>query len=242
MLSPGSQVCFDGAIWQVEALVGHCARLRAANGTPAVIGLLELISASDYRLVGPSGAVEEAPPPLSAALAFLPEAEAERVASYAATLRLMECGHPSGFAGLDPAGCDARFDPSRTTLAGRVRLMATLSGRGEATLWRDLARLRADGIVGLVRKSLLRPASPTTGIDPRYLDVLVAVLDELVSESNPTGQQIRRLVHARLLDTHGEAAVPEPGKSRFYELVAEVGRGRFVFGAAKCVVRLKTDS
>lgn len=232
VLTPGSRVCFDGALWQLEALVGTCARLRGADGTLAVIGVVQLVNAAGYRLVGPDGVVE-ALPPVNAAMVFVPDAERERVAAYAGKLRMMEFGHPLGVTGAGSAGPDARFDPASTTLSDRVQLMAGLLGLGESTLWRDLAKLRADGVAGLVRKPLLGSVGPTAGVDPRYVEALIGVLDELVAESNPTGQRIRRLVHARLVEVHGDGVVSEPGKSRFYELLAEVGRGRFVFGAAK---------
>ena len=79
-----------------------------------------------------------------------------------------------------------------------------------------------------------RRADPLGGADPRWLAVCREMIGEHTDGSTPTKALVLERVTARLAASFGEGVVPPPARTKAYEILAELARGRNTFtGSAK---------
>ena len=131
-----------------------------------------------------------------------------------------------------------RANPAPSTLpASRYGTLPSQGGQigvGERTLRRWAADFGALGEVGLVDGRRDRRSDPLAGVDLRWLTTCREIIAEHTDASTPTKAMILERVQARLAATHGEGAVPTPGRTKAYEVLTELARGRNTFtGSAK---------
>lgn len=221
-LTIGSRVIYDGEIGTVVALVGDRVTLQEQrSGRALSIGIAALLAAPGGGLIDPAGVV-----PVGAvgpALASLTDAEMTAVCERAAHLREVLTGYRSGSAEQAlPGEPRAAYRPG-TPLMARYRAKAAELGVGVTSLRRWASAFERDGEAGLIDARHLRASEPLHGIDPRWLDVLRAVLDEHVGASRPTHELLLDRVDARAVEQHGLDVIPKRWKAK--QAVRELTRG-----------------
>ena len=105
----------------------------------------------------------------------------------------------------------------------RYRAKAAELGVGVTSLRRWASAFEPDGEAGLIDARHQRASEPLRGIDPRWLDVLRAVLDEHVGASRPTQELLLDRVDARAVEQHGSEVIPKRWKAK--QAVRELARG-----------------
>ncbi|WP_018214862.1 hypothetical protein [Salinispora vitiensis] len=93
-------------------------------------------------------------------------------------------------------------------------------------------RRPAQGLWGLVDQRATKTNDIAGRADPRLVAAIRAELDAQTHASTGTRERLMRRVVAALTAEHGEGAVPVPGRSAFYELIAALSVGRHSFGSA----------
>jgi transposase InsO family protein len=185
--------------------VGIASLLAAPGG-----GLIDLAVVGSVDAVGP-------------ALARLTADELAVVCERAAHVREVLTGYRSG------SSQDALPDEPRacylpgTRLMDRYRAKTEELGIGERTLRRWVRLFERDGEAGLIDGRQQRASEPLRGVDPRWLDVLRAVLDEHVGASRPTQELLLDRVDARAVEQHGPGVLPKRWKAK--QAVREIARG-----------------
>ena len=212
-LTIGSRVIYDGEVGTVIAMAGDRVTVQRASGGALSVGIASLLAAPgstrlDGAVVLPVGAV-------GPALASLTDSEMKTVCERAAHLREVLTGYRSGSPEHAlPGEPGAAYQPG-TALMERYRAKATELGVGVTTLRRWVHSFEADGEAGLIDARHQRAREPLRGIDPRWLDVLRAVLDEHVGASRPTQELLLDRVDARAVEQHGGSdVVPKRWKAK----------------------------
>ena len=145
------------------------------------------------------------------------------VCERAAHLREVLTGHRSGSAEHALPGEPRPAYRPGAPLMERYSAKAAELGVGLTTLRRWVHAFEADGEAGLIDGRHQRSSEPLRGIDPRWLDVLRAVLDEHVGASRPPQELLLDRVDARALERHGSEVIPKRWKAK--EAVRELVRG-----------------
>jgi transposase InsO family protein len=230
----GSRVCWDGdRVWVVE-LSGTTALLRDSRGGYTSVALLDLLTAqpSPARTGGDAAANAGGDDEFYAdLLAVDDDGDATERARH---VREMLTGYCSGSADAAAEGEPRpEYDPRRSK-GSRYEAKAAELGVGVSTVRGWAACYAAAGEAGLVdgRKTRMRPV--LAGLDTRWVAMARAVIDEHTDASTPTKKIILVRVAARLERDHGPGVVPLPGRTRGYEALGELSRGRNAFtGSAK---------
>lgn len=229
-LGMGSEVVWEGERRQVVEFNGTTALLRGRDGGFTSVTVTALLEA--HAPPGSRDADEEdaAYGQLLALKSGLDPAVSER----AAHVREVITGYRSGSEELAGDGEPReQFDPSRPK-GERYQAKATELGVGVATVRGWVARYQRAGPAGLVDGRRAKAQPPLAGLDPRWLDTARAVIEEQVGQATPSKSVIIQRVAARLERDHGPDVVALPGKTRAYEALGELGRGRNTFaGSAK---------
>lgn len=225
----GTSLTRDGERWEVVEFNGTTAMLRGRRGF-STVAVSELLNT--FSLPAPADAADS-DEGYAQLLAVESGADAE-VAERAAHVREMLTGYRSGSSDLAGEGEPRdQFDP-RLPKGDRYQAKAAELGVGVTTVRVWAARYEMAGEAGLVDGRRTKTQPPLAGVDPRWLDACRAVIDEHVGESTPTKSVIIARVAARVSREHGDGTVPAPGKTRAYEALDELSRGRNTFtGSAK---------
>ena len=220
-LTIGSRVIYDGEVWTVIAIAGDRVTVQQQARGGAVGPARIAAGPAEQQLVDATVAV-----PVGAvgpALASLTGGEMTAVCERAAHLREVLTGYRSGSpAHALPGEPRAAYAPG-VQLMERYRAKAAELGVGVTTLRRWTSAFEAEGEAGLIDARHQRASDPLRGIDPRWLDVLRAVLDEHVGASRPTQELLLDRVNARAVEQHGPDVVPKRWKAK--QAVRELTRG-----------------
>ena len=221
-LTIGSRVIYDGEVCTVMALAGDRVTVQQQRSGRALSVRIALLLCGpgggliDPAVTGPLGAV-------GPALAGLTDAEMTAVCERAAHLRELLTGYRSGCAEHAlPGEPRAAYRPG-TALMDRYRAKAAELGVGVTSVRRWASAFELDGEAGLIDARNQRASEPLRGIDPRWLDVLRAVLDEHVGASRPTQALLLDRVDARAVEQHGAEVIPQRWKAK--QAVRELTRG-----------------
>jgi hypothetical protein len=132
------------------------------------------------------------------------------------------------------------YGPS-TLLNTRYALKAAELGVSEISVRRWVRAFRAHGEAGLVGRG--RTSAGLMGnVDARWLDACRTVLAEQVESSTKTKSMILRTVTARLEQQFGPGVVPIPGKTRAYEVLGELSKGRSMWSNSNSLAREVRES
>jgi hypothetical protein len=206
-LTIGSRVIYDGTVCAVIAIAGDRATAQPqVSGRAMSVRIASLLAAPgstplDATLAVPVGAV-------GPALARLSDGEMTAVCERSAHLREMLPGYPAGSVERALPGEPRAAYAAGVSLMERYRAKAAELGVGVTSLRRSTSAFEAEGQAGLIDARHQRASGPLRGIDPRWLDVLRAVLDEHVGASRPTQELLLDRVNARASSSTG------PGWSR----------------------------
>ncbi|MGW6062621.1 Mu transposase C-terminal domain-containing protein [Streptomyces sp. NPDC055189] len=216
----GAHVVFDGAAWQVAALVGQTVRLVDEAGTTASVLGAHLCADPGFRVL--SDRVRPEVPQWGLFEAVGVQAR-ERALAWQRHIREVESGLPDGPGGT--GGPRARFDPKRWSLAEREQAKAKeLTGLGwrqvsVATVRRMRARYRQQGLLGLVDGRARRACSRTGRSDERVVAAVLEALRRQRGRSKGTLRGLRLLTGQVLEELHGAGVVAVPPESTFNRLV-----------------------
>jgi transposase InsO family protein len=221
-LTIGSRVIYDGEVYTVIAIAGDRVTVQQqVSGRALSVRIASLLAAPDSKLLDATVAVSVGA--VGPALASLTDGEMTVVCERAAHLREMLTGYRSG--SLEralPGEPRAAYAPG-VSLMERYRAKAAELGVGVTSLRRWTSAFEAEGEAGLIDARHQRASDPLRGIDPRWLDVLLAVLDEHVGASRPTQELLLDRVNARAVEQHGDGVVPKRWKAM--QAMRELTRG-----------------
>lgn len=212
---------------------GTTVRLRSASGAVSVVLVSFLLAAPDFALVKAAPARARVEP--FGLLDGLPEEVVARAREWERHVVEVETGlSPNAPSGAVPR---AGYDPATTTVKDRdLAKAAELSSQGRPVSARTVMRMRVryaeQGLLGLVDQRALRPTTVVGRADPRLVAAVRVELDAQTQASTGTRDRLMRRVVAAVEAEHGPGAVPVPGRTTFYELVAALSTGRHSFGAA----------
>ena len=229
-LGLGTWLEHDGDTWRVVAMDGVGVLLQDRRGRERQV-LMEYLVA--HPSTSPATAAvrgpEEAVGPALDAAGPLGDLE-ERVGH----VREVLSGYRSGHAELAlPGEPRPAYGPGRP-LMERYQAKAAEIGIGERTLRRWAAHYGTGGEMALLDERGERRADPLGGVDPRWLAVCREMIGEHTDASTPTKALVLERVTARLAASFGEGVVPPPARTKAYEILAELARGRNTFtGSAK---------
>ncbi len=229
-LGLGTWLEHDGDTWRVVAMDGVGVLLQNRRGRERQV-LMEYLVA--HPSTSPATAAvrgpEEAVGPALDAAGPLGDLE-ERVGH----VREVLSGYRSGHAELAlPGEPRPAYGPGRP-LMERYQAKAAEIGIGERTLRRWAADYGTGGEMALLDERGERRADPLGGVDPRWLAVCREMIGEHTDASTPTKALVLERVTARLAASFGEGVVPPPARTKAYEILAELARGRNTFtGSAK---------
>ncbi len=228
----GSRVVCDGEVCDVVALDGDQLVLCDPRGRAARIRVVDLVDprVEGLRLLGAESA--EPVEPAGVVLATADEGELEAARERAGDLREVLTGFRSGSQELArPGEPRAKYVPE-VPLMQRYAAKAEELGVSVRTLRRWAARFSEEGEAGLVfERRGIRPGV-FTGVDPRWREMCLAVLDDQVDTSNVTKALTLRWVEARLEREFGAGSVPVLSGAVAYRALDELARGRGAFGAS----------
>ena len=220
-LTIGSRVIYDGEVCTVIAIAGDWVTVQQqVSGRALSVRIASLLAAPNSTLLDATVAV-----PVGAvgpALASLSDGEMTAVCERAAHLREMLTGYRSGSVRALPGEPRAAYAPG-VSLMERYRAKAAELGVGVTSLRRWTSAFEAEGEAGLIDARHHRASDPLRGIDPRWLDVLRAVLDEHVGASRPTQELLLDRVNARAVQQHGTGVIPKRWKAK--QAIRELTRG-----------------
>ena len=212
-LTIGSRVIYDGEVCTVIAIAGDRVTVQQqSSGRALSVRIASLLAASGSELL--DSMVTVPVDGVGPALASLADSEMRTVCERAAHLREMLTGYRSGTSEHAlPGEPRAAYAPG-VPLMGRYRAKAAELGVGVTSLRRWTSAFEVDGEAGLIDARHQRLSDPLRGIDPRWLDVLRAVLDEHVGASRPTQELLVDRVNARAVEEHGTGVVPKRWKAK----------------------------
>lgn len=226
-LAVGTWLNHDGELLRVVGLDGVGVLLRDRRGRERQILLEYLLTHPSTSPVAESAeAHQEALGPLLDA-AGSPELE-ERERHVREVLTGYQSGHPETARPGEPR---PGFGPGRSLMA-RYEEKAAELGVGVRTLRRWVADFAAGGEAGLLDGRAERRSDPIGDVDCRWLAACREVLLEHTEASTPTKALILERVVARLAQSFGDDAVPAPGRTKAYEVLAELSRGRNTFAGS----------
>jgi transposase InsO family protein len=233
-LGVGSRLLFDGEPMQVAELLDRDVLLRGANGVRRVSLVTILDGGPDgVRLLDVPDDDGDSADPAAEVLGQLSEEQLQLVRDRAGHVREVLTGFRSGTAELACEGEPREgYEPS-TLLNTRYALKAAELGVSEISVRRWVRAFRAHGEAGLMDGRGKTTAGPLGNTDPRWLDTCRTVLTEQVEPSTKTKSMILRMVTARLEQEFGPGVVPIPGKTRAYEVLGELSRGRSMWSNSK---------
>ncbi|MEU5547790.1 helix-turn-helix domain-containing protein [Streptomyces sioyaensis] len=228
----GSRVWRDGETYEVIALEGDqvvaCDRHRRAVRL-SVIDLLDP-TVPGQRVIG-AGA-SEAGEPAGIVLGSVDESALSEARERAGHVREVLTGYRLGAEELALPGEPRPEYAPVFTLMQRYASKAAELDVTVRTLRRWVRAYQSEGVSGLVFDRRGARAGVLDGIDPRWRDVCLAVLDDQVDASNTTKQLTLRRVKARLDREFGADEVPVPKGSAAYRALDEIARGRGSFGTS----------
>jgi transposase InsO family protein len=229
-ITVGTQLCFDGGLWEVTELTASAVVLRDALGGMRQASISGLLADPATRLLdtAPAG-----PAPAGPGASGLTPPETEEMRRLAGHVMEVLTGFQRGGESLaQPGEPRPQYAPGTAKLR-RCEAKAAELGVSVMIVRRMIWRFEADGPEGLIDQRRQRPKNSLAGADARWLDVARQVLAEHAQASKPTQDLILAEVAARLDAEHGDGAVPVPKQTRARALLREITRGTSAFGGTK---------
>jgi len=235
-LGIGTRLRHDGDLVEVVEVHGTTVVLRDGRGRVTAAGVVELLAHPDRtQLIADRAELSTGDgEPAGVVWSLLDEDTRARVQERAAHVREVLTGYRSGTAELAADGEPRAGYRPDVGLMQRYENKAHELGVSTIAVRKWVAAFRQDGEAGLAPRGVTRPRDALGGVDPRWLDAARAVIDERTGRSTPTKALVLQTVEARLVGEFGEGVVPAPSRSKGYQLLGELSRGRNTFaGSAK---------
>jgi len=230
-IARGTRLAFDGGLWEVADLGGEGVLLRDALGEARRVGTGRLLSHPGTRVLGgPGGDPAPVPDPVEGTLTRQEERELGVLAGH---MREVLTGYRHGSEALAlPGEPRPEYAPGAAKL-DRYQAKAAELGVSAVTVRRMARRFEDNGAEGLIDRRTLQRRDPLAGADPRWLDMVRAVVKDHVDASTPVGHLVLAEAEAKLEAEFGAGEVPVPGPTRAAEILREVTKGTSAFGGAK---------
>jgi transposase InsO family protein len=236
----GTRLVWDGEAAEVVELLDRHVLVRDARQRLVRVSLVSLLDdrSGRARLVGAEQPAGQEPagrgaPAVAELLGELRDDERAVVAERAGHVREVMSGYRAGAPELAGAGEPrAGYEPG-TTLTARYQAKAAELGVSVMTVRRWVKGYQASGEAGLVDGRTRARAGRLDGVDGRWLETCRVVLAEQVESSTPNKATILRRVRARLEREHGPGQVPLPGRTKAYQVLGELSRGRSMWSNSK---------
>ncbi|ORL77180.1 hypothetical protein A5N71_15555 [Prescottella equi] len=143
-------------------------------------------------------------------------------------------GYRSGISEVPRPGEPKPCYQPTVAMTARCKAKAQELGISDKTVSHWAAEYRKDGPAALIDHRGTRAHGPLAGLDARWVDMCRRVCAELTEASSHTKKYVLFEVDARLRAEHGGGDVRVPGRTRAYEALDEITRGRNMFrGSAK---------
>jgi hypothetical protein len=241
------EVCLDdpeGVAWAADAgaaSVELCANLAQGGTTPTVGSVGAALEMAARTGMGVKVMLRPRPGEWRLApvglLAELPPTALERARWWERHILEVEIGRAP-----DAGTARADYEPTQTTLAQRDAAKAaelTVTGipaGGTPLTARTVRRLRlryrAQGLLGLLDRRSIRPATPLGRLDPRVVAAARTPIVRETARSTGTKARLWRVVQAALAAEYGEGEVPLPSQRTFERLVEPLAAGQHTSGPA----------
>lgn len=223
-LRTGLRITLDGEVLTVVEMTGRRMLLRSDAGDLRQVDIGWVMSQPGTRVAG-GGAAGQA-----AAGAVLSALGADADAALAEQVRHVQevlTGYRLGSAGLAGEGEPRPQYAAGVSKMARYAAKAAELGVSVMTVRRMIAAFRAAGPAGLAGGARGRDLPGRA--DPRWVAMCQAVLAGHVEASRPTRAVILVEIEERLCAEYGRGMVPLPGRTKAYELLAELTRGSNAF-------------
>jgi len=234
----GSRLVYDGEHAEVIEVLDRDVLLRMGPATVRRVPLVTILNgqSAGVRLLSADGEevrADTGDDPVAEVLGQLDEQQRAVVRERAAHVREVLTGYRSGSSDLAVAGEPRDGYGAGTTLTARYAAKSAELGVAEVSVRRWVRAYRSSGEAGLVDGRGAARSGPLGGVDGRWLEACQAVLAEQVEGSTRTKSMILRAVAARVARDHGAGVVPSPGKTKAYQVLTELGRGRSMWSNSK---------
>ncbi|MDQ6614270.1 MAG: Mu transposase C-terminal domain-containing protein [Actinomycetota bacterium] len=228
-LSVGAWLEHDGSTWRVVALDGVAVLLQDRRGRERQLLVEYLLTHPSTMPVTDSGhgPLEALGPTVDVGDELIADVE-ERAAHLREVATGFRSGNPETALSGEPR---PDYQPDRPLMA-RYDSKAAELGVGVRTLRRWAADFEQAGEVGLLDGRSDRRCNPLAGLDPRWLAVCREVLGEHTEASTPTKALVLDRVEARLEERFGLGVVAAPGRTKAYQVLSELSRGRNTFAGS----------
>ncbi|WP_033037624.1 helix-turn-helix domain-containing protein [Streptomyces monomycini] len=228
----GSRVWREGETYEVIALEGDQVVAYDRHRRAVRLRVIDLLDPAvpGQRIIG-AGA-SEAGESAGIVLGSADESALSEARERAGHVREVLTGYRLGAEELALPGEPRPEYASAFTLMQRYASKAAELAVTVRTLRRWVRAYQSEGVSGLVFDRRGARAGVLDGIDPRWREVCLAVLDDQVDASNTTKQLTLRRVKARLDREFGADEVPVPKGSAAYRALDEIACGRGSFGTS----------
>lgn len=229
-LEVNTRVFYEGAHYVVTGLDSGVIRLRSTDGRASIISAQELLTASDFRVVGAEQPEVSASPP------YFPDnvpAEAQKTATdLQADLLEALTGYRTGSqASALPHEPRPQYDPATTGRTQRLEVKAEELGISRRSIFNKVSRLEAQGWYGLVDHRAVRIGGDS--IDAKIKDIVRAVLAEQTNSSTVSRGQTLRKTLRKLEELPDDSRPKVPSDSTLLRLINKLSAGVGTFGSAK---------
>ena len=226
----GTRLPLDGEMCEVIALEAAEAVVIDRHGRSSRVRVADLLRQGG--LPGASGGRQPAGEPAGVLLGAAGEAVLAEARRRAGHVREMLSGYWSGSEELAAPGEPRPQYAPGVPLMQRYESKAEELGVDARTVRRWARSYRDLGEAGLVDDRGTGTRPPLAGVDTRWQDACLAVLDDQVDESSVTKDLTLRRIRARLDRDFGEGTVPGPRGGAAYRALDELSCGRGSFGSS----------
>lgn len=228
----GSRVARDGEVCEVVALEGDQVVAHDRRGRAVRLRMVDLVDPAvpGQRVLG-SGPAELGEGP-GIVLGTVDESVLAEARERAGHVREVLTGFRSGAQELAAPGEPRPEYAPGVGVMQRYTAKAAELGIAVRTLRKWVRRYEAEDVAGLVFERCRNRPGVLDGVDPRWREMCLTVLDDQVDASNVTKQLTLRKVQARLEREFGEGQVKMPSIATAYRALDELARGRGSFGSS----------
>jgi transposase InsO family protein len=223
-LRTGLRITLDGEVLTVVEMTGRRMLLRSGAGDLRQVDIGWVMSQPGTRVDGGGAAGQAA---VGAVLSALGADADTALAEQVRHVQEVLTGYQLGSSGLAGEGEPRPQYAAGVSKMARYAAKAAELGVSVMTVRRMIAAFRAAGPAGLAGGE--RGGDLPGRADPRWAAMCQTVLAEHVEASRPTRAVILVKIEERLCAEYGRGTVPLPGRTKAYELLAELTRGSNAF-------------
>jgi hypothetical protein len=224
VLRIGLRIAHDGQVFTVVELGGRRMLLEPEIGDARQVDIGWLLSHPTTSVLGGESPAELSPGTLLSVLDGVADDELTQRVRH---VQEVITGFQLGSAELALEGEPRSQYAPTTGRMDRYAAKATELGVSVMTVRRMVMAFAAKGPVGLLAEA--RPRDRLGRVDACWLDMCQIVLAEHTDASRPTHAIVLARIQERLAQEYGQGAVSLPGKTKGYQLLAELSRGSNAF-------------